>query len=153
MQIATEPGMSQAEHAAWWGSLSNDDQLVASCPSGYWIELLLAAVTKRWLQSDSLPVAERLQFLTTLADMSAPGAGNMTTVMTHEAVAAIEPANDEVAEIVEAALKLGSDDDSHHAGLDLLARWSVFTSLLRMQPSLMDAIKLMRIRPVAVMGV
>jgi hypothetical protein len=102
--------------------------------SGYWLELLIAAMVKRWLAGD-MAVADRLELLSWLADRPKTSSHNGISA---DAVAALPPANDEVAGIVEDALRLNTDDEP--TGFDLLTRTSTFMALVGLQPALRDAI-------------
>jgi hypothetical protein len=106
--------MSQPEHDTWI--------------SGYWLELLIAALVKKWLAGD-MAVAERLEMLNWLADR--PG-------ISADAIAALPMATDEVTGIVEDALRLNTDDEP--TGFNLLSRTSTFMALVGLQPGLRDAI-------------
>src|SRR5215471_2493522 len=97
-------------------SPSTDDTWI----SGYWLELLIAAMVKRWLAGD-MPVAERLEMLSWLADLP-------KTSSHADAIAALPPANDEVAGIVEDAMRLNTDEEA--TGFNLLSRTSAFMGLV-----------------------
>jgi hypothetical protein len=124
--------MSQVEHAAWWASLNDDEQMLAYVPSGYYLTLLWAAYLKHALINWNLPVGERLAMLQALADAA-------DQRLTHAVLAVVEPAGPALVEIFEAAMKL--DDDN--AICEVLTRWSSIQSLVRLEPSLLDAIRLM----------
>jgi len=60
-------------------------------------------------------------------------------------MAAIEPANDVFMAIFNEALKLGEGrTEGRYSEAKLLTRWSVFWELLRLNPSMLKAIKLCR---------
>jgi hypothetical protein len=109
-------------------NLPTDDTWI----SGYWLELLLAALVKRWLAGD-MAVAERLEMLSWLAERPSSHGG-----ISADAIAALPMANDEVAGIVEDALRLNTDEEA--TGFNLLSRTSTFMALVGLQPVLRDAI-------------
>jgi hypothetical protein len=102
---------------------------------GIWVELLTASMVKRWLEATDLPVAERLELLEWLYELpdTKPYGGPSP-----EKVAAVPPANDAVAEVVEQAWRLNTDEVDH--ANELLGRASVFANLMKLQPALAAAV-------------
>ena len=117
------------------GDMTADEELVAFAGTGRWYELALISYFKRILQQDQkMSVADRLSTLEGLGKL-APSAA---------ALAAVAPAGDIAAEIIETALRLDLDSDGNGtASHAVLTRWDVFWNLLRLEPSLMTAIRLM----------
>jgi len=100
---------------------------------GQWTELLTASMVKRWLETDELSVAERLQMLEWLYELpDTRWYGGLSP----ETVAAVPPANDALASAVEDAYRLNGDGDQEFAGCELLCRRLVFDNLLKLQPGL-----------------
>ena len=128
--------MNDAQCTAWQDSWTADEEMVAHFPVGYWPSLIIIACTKRTLLGELL-VGERVQMLQWLNDQ-AWGA------VTAAAVARVEPANDTFMAIVGEAMKLddGRTDDRCPEGFKVLERWSVFWDLLRLNPSMLEAIRL-----------
>ena len=116
---------------------TTDEQMVASLPPAYRPHLALIACTKRWLASDDLPASERLYYLEQLNQM-------IWGSITAEALAAITPASGDFESVVVEAMKLdaGRADDHCPAAFAALEDWAVFSNLLRLNPSIGQAIKL-----------
>lgn len=116
----------------------DDEQVLASVPPGYWYSLVLAAWAKRVLSSRDLSVGERLAML--------EGLGNCVHgSLTPAVLAAVAPVGETVRQIIEEALRLDIDANSESGELSfqVLTRPDVFANLLRLEPSLFDAIRLM----------
>jgi hypothetical protein len=102
----------------------------------YSTELLFVAVTKRWLLGE-LSVADRLAYLEWLAAR--------TGSITPDVVAAIQPADDTTLQIVTEAARLSlNNDDNGAATFAVLERSDVFGDLLKLNPSMLEAIRLCR---------
>jgi hypothetical protein len=131
--------MSQAEqHAVWWASLSADEKMIAELPSGYWIDLIFIAYVKRLVISREMTLRERIENLEFLD-------GRVHGVISPAALAAVHPANETFMQIVQEALQLDRGaEDWPRSGFDVLFRWSVFNDLLKLNPSIVEAIKLCR---------
>ena len=97
----------------------------------------MAAMAKRWLAADKLPLNERLLHLEGL-DKLAFG------VLTAEAIAAIEPASDTFEQIFNEAMWVDTGENQAATAFSILERDAVFQDLLRLNPSLVTAIKLHR---------
>jgi len=116
----------------------DDERMLASVARGYWYSLMLAAWGKRLLTSQDLSIARRLEMLERLGDC-------VHGALTPAALAAIAPAGETTAEIIETALRLDLDANSETGELSfrVLTRPDVFATLLKPEPSLFDAIRLM----------
>jgi hypothetical protein len=106
-------------------------------PVAYRANLIMAAMAKRWLAADKLPLNERLLHLEGL-DKLAFG------VLTAEAIAVIKPANDVFEQIFNQAMQVDTGENQAATAFGILERDDVFRDLLRLNPSLVTAIKLCR---------
>jgi len=113
------------------------ERMVASVPPGYRYSLVLAGYFKRVLTSQELSLGERLAILEGLDSFAH---GNLTSAT----LAAVAPAGETTVQIIEQALRLDLDAGSEgEASFGVLTRPDVFGNLLRLEPSLGDAIRLM----------
>ena len=127
--------MNQQEHAVWWASLTPDEKMIAFVPPGYMYELVLIAYFKGELGKGNLTPAgavDRLEYLDGVAN----------NYLTPAAIAAVSPGGDEFMGIVADALKLDLGSKGGFASLDALSCWEAFTGLIKLNPSLLDAIRL-----------
>jgi hypothetical protein len=122
--------MTQEQRIAWLDGMTADERLIVHTPVGYRYTMVFVAHVKRALVSCEMPVGARLQMLEAIN-------GSVDSYFTAAALAAIEPACDTEAQMIEECLKI---EDGK--GLDLLASWEVFGHLLALNPSLLAAIKL-----------
>jgi hypothetical protein len=112
-----------------------DDRLVLFTPAGYKHFFLWAAYVKRALQFE-LPAGKRLKLLERLNSLT-------DLYFTPEMLATIEPMSDTEIEMVNEARSLDLEDDRlGQASFDVLTSQRVFGHFLRLNPSLMTAIKL-----------
>jgi len=107
--------------------LSDDDR----CPPGYRAELATAAWLKFLLVSETTSAGERLELLEQLNSLP-------QDAFSLEVLSAIKPAGATDAAMIEECVRIGDE-----RGLDLLATEEVFGNLRRLNPSLLDAVKLM----------
>jgi hypothetical protein len=97
--------------------------------------LLFIACAKRWLLGE-MSTGDRLHMLEWLA---ARVAGPITADM----IAAVQPADDTTEQIIAEAMRLvPADDDNGAAMFQVLERPDVAGNLLKLNPSLTDAIRL-----------
>jgi hypothetical protein len=116
-------------------SLTADERMIAALPVGWKFELAFIAFYKRILLSKGLTPAERLSYLEFI-----DGCANY---LRPAVVAAIEPGSSPFMEIVTAAIRLDPpDSESGSACFECLTRWEVFAGLVKLCPSILDAIKL-----------
>src|SRR5262245_59177741 len=104
----------------------NNVDAITHLPVGYRSNLVMIAMAKRWAAPDKeLTVAERLRTLKSIKEMT-------FGILTPEAVAVIEPANDKFEEIVAKAVRasLALDDDGA-AMFKALEQMDVFANLLK----------------------
>jgi hypothetical protein len=102
--------------------------------AGHRYSLLCAALTKKCLELP-MPADERLRFLEALDSLT-------DLYVTPEMLALVQPMSAAEFEIIEEADKLCSPDDKlAKAKFDLLTSEKVFGYFLRLNPSLLDAIK------------
>jgi hypothetical protein len=133
--------MTHAERYAWIDGLSEDERLIVYLPVGYRSELIEASLIKRMLIRTETTAGDRLRLLETLGHM-------IRDQFPAAAMAAIEPADDVTAEIVREARSLDAEDSHGMASYRMLTSWMVFDHLARLNPSLLDAIRLMSSWPV-----
>jgi hypothetical protein len=112
----------------------DDEAAVLGFPIGYRPNLIMIAMTKKWLAADKLPLNERLFYLEEL-DKMAFGA------ITPEVVAAIEPACSVFEEIFTQAMRVNTGDNQCETAFGILERDEVFQDLLRLNPSLSTAFR------------
>jgi hypothetical protein len=114
------------------------DEALASVPCGYWYSVILAGWAKAVLTSQDLSVADRLAML---EGLSTCVHGSLTPAV----LAAVAPVGETVRQIIEEALRLDLDANSESGELSfqVLTRPDVFANLLKLEPSLFDAIRLM----------
>jgi hypothetical protein len=117
----------------------NNLDTIEHLPVGYRSNLVMIAMAKRWAAPDKeLTVAERLRTLKSIKEMT-------FGVLTPEAVAVIEPANDKFEEIVAKAVRASiALDDDGRAMCKALEQMDVFANLLKLNPSLIRAAELCR---------
>jgi hypothetical protein len=129
--------MSQDERHAWAASMDGDESIVLHWPAGRWHELLLAAYFKRALLSVQMTADERLRLLEFLAGLSDG------TCFTPRVVAAVRPASDAMMRIIHEARALDPEDDpAGRASFDMLTSWECRWQILKVQPSLLNALRL-----------
>jgi hypothetical protein len=117
----------------------HDRNLILHLPSGYRHIFLLASYFKRLLATRTMTVGDRLEILEALASMAGEGPGTIKP----EALAIVKPANDISAQIIEEARKLDTDDDPlGQRSFDVLTSQETFETLVRANPSIMEAIRL-----------
>jgi hypothetical protein len=118
------------DHSAWVARWTDDECLVAHCPPGYWQMLVEIAQIKRILLG-KLPADLRLRFLETMND-------RVHGILTLEAMQCVEPACDVVMKMLEEMKALHASDQRR-----LFMRWNVFAAFINLNPSILEAIKLM----------
>jgi hypothetical protein len=127
--------MSAEEHSAWWDSLSDEQKMIAYVPSGYKHILLAIALTKRVLTTCKMKAGEKLQVLEKLNGLT-------DGYITPEMLAMIEPMSDTEYEMLNEARSLDQPDDkAGRASFDVLTSPDVFEHFVRLNPSLLAAIK------------
>jgi hypothetical protein len=111
-------------------------QMVLHTPMGYRYTLVIVAWTKAMLVScKNMLVGDRLRMLEAIN-------GFVDDIFTADALAVIEPACDTAIEMIEECLKVDQDDDPRRGkSLDLMASSEVFGHLLKLNPSMLAAIK------------
>jgi hypothetical protein len=120
---------SNEDRGAWIASLNEDETIILHTPIGYRYVLVSIAEVK-WFLKETIPAEYRLKFLEFIdshADMFTP-----------EAIALLDPMNDEGREMLKEARKLGKK------WLDVVARWEVFNAFIALNPSMMTALKMPR---------
>jgi hypothetical protein len=112
-----------------------DEQLIAHTPRGHKHLLLCVALWKYAVQRLATTPAERLELLGFLDTAADP------LVITGEVVAAVEPASDALVAIIHAARALDPHDDpAGLASFKMLTSGEVFSTILRVQPTLLAAL-------------
>lgn len=107
-------------------------------PPGYRYSMLAVSLVKRMLATDAkLRPMERLQWLEQLTDEGG--------VLSADQVAAIEPLDDVGLQMLHAgmSLDLHKEKPPHNASFNMLTRGDVFRHFVRLNPSLLEAARLM----------
>jgi hypothetical protein len=125
---------TDAERCAWIDALGADETLILYTPRGYKHALVLVSYFKRALARESMTVGERLEILEGISAM-------VDGYFTAAALALIAPAGDTDAQMIEAALSLDHENDER--SFSVLTGWEVFGNLVRLNPTIMAAIKTM----------
>ena len=123
------------EHRAWIDALSGDDLLILYVPTGYRFKFLFASYIKRFLATDRIDDAERLYWLERLTDM-------VDNYFSAAMLATIKPMSDTELEMFHEAAALDRDKSRCDNAFDLLTEHVVFMSFCRLNPSIIQAIKL-----------
>lgn len=127
-----EPELKPTEdHAAWQATWTNDEELVAHTPPGYWVSLVIISQVKRLLQDD-MPVDLRLRFLEILN-------GFVDITLATEALQRVEPACYTAMKMIDEMSQLNMHDRHH-----LMMKWNVIATFCNLNPSLVEAMKLFR---------
>jgi hypothetical protein len=115
---------------------TTDDELCLHVSDGHKWSFIVASLTKRALQISGLKPADRLDLLERLNGLT-------DGYFTADLLATIEPLCDTAAAILAEARTLDPPQDESHcdASLTLLATRSVFQHFVRLNPSIMAAIK------------
>jgi hypothetical protein len=118
-----------------------DALLVNHTPVGYRYTMVLVAWTKAMLVScKNMPVGDRLRMLEAIN-------GFVDDNFTEAALAAIEPACPTAVEMIQECLKVDEGNPRSGKAFDLMASSEVFGHLLKLNPSMLAAIKLFRTNP------
>jgi hypothetical protein len=125
-----EPELKPYEdHSAWQATWTDDECLLAHCPPGYWQSLIEIAQIKRVLQDD-MPADMRLQFLEHLHKRVH---GHLSV----EAMQCVEPACATAMKMLDEMKDLDINDQCR-----LMLRWNVIAVFVNLNPSILEAIKL-----------
>lgn len=127
-------GMNDEQRAAWMASLNADETLILQCPAGYRFNLVAVSYLKRVLATRQMTIGDQLEFLEALNGM-------VDERFTTEGLALVKPADDISAQMIEEARKLDADDSTLSRSFDVLTSWEVFGNLVRLNPTIMDAMK------------
>jgi hypothetical protein len=114
---------------------ADEAEMVLHTPIGYRYTLVIVAYTKRALVSYEIPVGERLQILEAIN-------GFVDKTFTEAALAVIEPACDTAMEMISECMKVDEGNPRCGKAFDLMASSPVFGHLLKLNPSMLAAIKL-----------
>jgi hypothetical protein len=127
-------------HCEWLDSMDADERLVVHFPPGCWSNLVMISLIKRWLMKDRMPAALQLRFLETMKQMAdAPHLETAATV--------VEPANEMLEKIYLEAQTLCRPGDHARPMFDMLERWEVRWHLIRLNSSLLEAIRVAEAAP------
>ena len=118
------------DHSAWQATWNEDEWLLAHTPSGYWHSLVNISWVKRLLQ-DEMPPDLRLRFLQVLDK-------TVRDHLTVEAMRRVEPACDTAMKMFDEMKRLSARDICK-----LMAEWNVIAAFVNLNPSILEAIKLM----------
>jgi hypothetical protein len=113
----------------------SDEAVMASIPIGYRTSLIGIAMAKRWLSRDDVSVADRLHHLEFVKSQAF---GSLTA----QSVAAVEPASDQFEQAFTDAMQADSGETQCATAFGILARDDAFLNLVKLNPSLIRAIKL-----------
>lgn len=127
--------MSDGERVAWLNSLTGDEAAVATFPVGHRVTLLLIAHTKLALIQGGMTVGDQLQMLEKLTALT-------DKVITPAVMAAVQPACATADRMIGEALALDGENERLTKSWDMLSSWEVYWHFLRLNPSLLDAIRL-----------
>jgi hypothetical protein len=126
-----EPELKPTEdHAAWQASWNDDERMLVHLPPGYWQDLVEIAQIKRLLSSE-MPPDLRLRFLKTMNDRA-------HGILTVKALQCIEPACDTAMQMLDKMRALNEADNRR-----LFQRWNVMAAFINLNPSILEAIRLM----------
>jgi hypothetical protein len=125
-----EPELSPLQdHSAWQASWNDDERLLAYTPPGYRHDLVIISQVKRALQSQ-MPDDLRLEFLEGLDRC-------VRDLLTLEAMQRVEPACDTAMKMLHEIGAL-----SMHDRCRLMCKWNVIAAFCNLNPSLIEAMKL-----------
>jgi hypothetical protein len=127
---ALKPMMTSEQHAVWWATLSEDERLVAHVPVGYMHTLLLISYIKHVLGRCPMSVGERLTMLENLNRL-------VDNYITADVLATVSPSCNATAKMIFETDALEAND-----AFKVLTSWEVFGNFLKLNPTLLDAIKL-----------
>src|SRR5262249_22628823 len=113
----------------------SDEAVMMSIPVGFRSSMIGIAMAKKWLTRDDLTVADRLHHLQFVKSQAF---GRLTAA----AVAAIEPASDELEEVFNQAMRADTSENQAATAFGILERDEAFLNLMKLQPSLRKAIRL-----------
>jgi hypothetical protein len=131
--------MTYEERGRWLDALDPHEKLIVHLPRGYKDTLLLISRLKAWLEVETV-AAYRLEALEALHRQITPW-------VTTEVLAAIRPADDVTLRIIAEAESLDTEGDDGLRSYKVLTSWEVFSDLCRLNPSLLDAIRMMEANP------
>jgi hypothetical protein len=134
---------TEEQRLAWHESWNEDERAVAHTSPGHRWGMVLASYLKRILimPEAKLTANEQIRVLEFLA-------GIVDTVFDSEALAAIEPACDTAMDIVRTAMGADTDRKRINESFDILTSWEVFWHLVRLNPSLLEAVRICQRRGV-----
>lgn len=119
-------------HCAWLHSLSPEERMIVGVPPGQMFGFLVIAYIKHALLHCKMTAGERLEILECLNRTFDPAT-----------LAAIEPMSETEIAMVHEARSLDREDDSESmASYRVLTRVTVFDNFVRLNPSILTAIKM-----------
>ncbi|MET4149908.1 hypothetical protein [Bradyrhizobium sp. RT7b] len=124
-----------AEYEAWRTEWQEDDRIMAETPPGYWFDLVNISRVKRLLMGQ-MPDDVRLQFLEWLNEKVIHE--GLTPVVT----LAVKPMCDAGERMMRELDKLHLSDKCA-----VMRKWNVMAAHCNLNPSLIDAMKLLKRRP------
>jgi hypothetical protein len=127
------PGGGECPHCAWLDSMDADERLVVET-TGFWPHLLMISLIKRWLMREKMTAGLRLQLLEHLQHF---------TEFLQAGGGLVEPADDATEQIYREAfsLRLHGTADDYKPVFNMLERWEVRWTLIRLNPSLLAAMR------------
>jgi hypothetical protein len=127
--------MQDGERAVWFNSLTGDESLVVLMPVGHRVTFLLIALAKRALVQGGMTVGDQLQMLERLMALT-------DTFITPAVLAAVQPCCETADKMIGEALALDGENGRLTKSWNMLSSWEVFWHFLRLNPSLLEAIRL-----------
>ena len=121
--------MTPQEHLTWLATLTDDELRIVETPPGYLSSFVMVSWLKHVLTAREMRAEERLELLEAL--------GKLLDARCATALVAIRPASGVEVQMIQEALAAGPS-----AGLDLLGSFPVFAPLAKLNPTLMEAIKI-----------
>ncbi|WP_157839467.1 hypothetical protein [Bradyrhizobium diazoefficiens] len=128
IRLKDDGPFEEARHLAWLEGLTADERILVHTPAGYWHDLVNIAMVKRLLKQE-MPADLRLRFLEHLN-------AQVHSLLTLEAMQAVEPACDTAMSMIDEMKALSIDDKCR-----LMCKWNVMAAFCNLNPSLIEAMK------------
>ena len=127
--------MTPEQHHAWLAGLSEEDSMVVHTSLGHRYEIAFASYIKRILVTQEMTAGDRLDLLEGLNRL-------LDQRSNKEVLAAIKPVCASGAAMIEECMKLNKSGPPYR-GFDLLGSLEVFDRLRQLNPSQLEAIRLL----------
>jgi hypothetical protein len=130
MMIRPKPEFGRGEDRSdWQNNWTEDERMLAHTPPGYWVTLIEISQVKRILLGE-MPADLRLRFLEQLNE-------RVYGIITTEAMQRVEPACATAMKMLAEMETLNVNDKCR-----LLMRWNVMATFIRLNPSILEAIRM-----------